>query len=208
MGRNIAILAGSTGLTGSYLRQVLEEDAFYDEVRPLTRADGLATLRPDQMPGATHLFCCLGTTIKQAGSREAFRTVDFDYVVRFGRAGRAAGATRMMVVSSVGAHPRASAFYLRVKGEMEQALARMDFEALHIFRPGVLMGHRENARPGEQWGIRVTRAMEWLLVGGLSKYRPMPAGVLASAMAAAGERGAAGVHIHHFKEIQRLLGGA
>ena len=84
----------------------------------------------------------------------------------------------------------------------------MDFEALHIFRPGVLMGQREQARTGEQWGIRVTRAIEWALVGSLSKYRPMPAGTLASAMAAAGERGAPGLHIHHYSDILRLLGGA
>ncbi|WP_321477851.1 hypothetical protein [uncultured Paludibaculum sp.] len=207
MGRNIAVVAGSTGLTGRYLREVLEEDAYYDEVQSVTRRDGLESLRPEQMPGATHLFCCLGTTIKAAGSQAAFRQVDFDYVVRFARAGRAAGARSMLVVSSVGANPQSGTFYLRVKGEMEQELATMEFEALHIFRPGVLMGHRDQSRAGEVWGARILRALEWAMAGSLRKYRPMPAGVLAAAMAAAGERGPKGRHVHHFDDIYRLAGG-
>lgn len=207
MQQNVAILAGSTGLTGRYLRQVLEEDAFYDVVQPLTRQDGLNALQATQIPGATHLFCCLGTTIKTAGSQAAFRQVDFDYVVRFAEAGRAAGARRMMVVSSVGADARSGNFYLRVKGEMEQALAGMGFEALHIFRPSILMGRRDQPRTAEQWSIRVMRALEWTMVGGLRKYRPMPVGVLAAAMAAAGERGSSGRHVYHFEEIYKMAGG-
>ncbi|QOY90404.1 Rossmann-fold NAD(P)-binding domain-containing protein [Paludibaculum fermentans] len=207
MSRNVAVLAGSTGLTGRYLREVLEEDAFYDGVQALTRQDRLESLEASQLPGATHLFCCLGTTIKAAGSKAALRQVDFDYVVRFAKAGREAGATRLMVVSSVGANARSGTFYLKVKGEMEEALAGMGFEALHIFRPGVLMGSRPDARPRELWGIRLLRAVEWAMGGSLRKYRPMPVGVLASAMAVAGERGATGQHIHHFDEIYGLAGG-
>ena len=206
MTQNVAVVAGASGLTGSYLRQVLEEDAFYDHCRYLTRQDNFANLSPERMAGATHLFCCLGTTIAKAGSQQAFRQVDFEYVVNFARAGKLAGASRMMLVSSVGADPRASTFYLRVKGEVEQALTGIGFEALHIFRPSVLVGRRPEKRSGEEWGIRLAMAFEWLLAGSLRKYRPMPAGVLAAAMAAAGERGAAGVHIHHFDEIHRLCG--
>jgi len=207
MDKNVAVVAGSTGLTGRYLLDVLREDAFFDEVVALTRRDGLETLRADQIPGATHLFCCLGTTIEKAGSREAFRKVDFEYVVRFAQAGMEAGAGRMLVVSSVGADPRSSTFYLRVKGEMEEAIEGLGFEALHIFRPSVLMGQREEKRPGEAWGIRLARAFEWMLAGGLRKYRPMPVGTLAAAMATAGERGSPGRHVHHFDEIVRLAGG-
>lgn len=202
MTRNTAVLAGATGLVGRYLQQVLEEDAFYDDRIALQRSD-YAELR---LPAVTHLFCCLGTTIKKAGGREAFRAVDFDLVVNFAKAGRAAGAGRMMVVSSVGADAKSSNFYLRVKGEMEQALTGLGFEALHIFRPSILLGQRLEARSGEQWGIRMARAFEWAMIGGAKKYRPMPAGVLASAMAAAGERGAPGRHIHHFQDIVELAG--
>ncbi|MGJ5816897.1 oxidoreductase [Paludibaculum fermentans] len=207
MTRNVAVLAGSTGLTGRYLREVLDEDAYYDEVQALTRQDGLDTLEASQLPGATHLFCCLGTTIKAAGSQAAFRQVDFDFVVRFARAGKEAGARRMMVVSSVGADARSGTFYLRVKGEMEEALSGMGFESLHIFRPSVLQGHRAQARTGEGWSIRFLRAVEWAMAGGLRKYRPMPVGVLASAMAVAGERGATGRHVYDFDGIYGLAGG-
>lgn len=202
MTRNTAVLAGATGLVGRYLQQVLEEDAFYDDRIALQRPD-YADLR---LPPVTHLFCCLGTTIKKAGSQQAFRAVDFELVLNFAKAGLAAGAQRMMVVSSVGADPKASAFYLRVKGEMEQALAGLGFEALHIFRPSVLQGQRSEARSGEQWSIRLARAFEWTMIGWAEKYRPMPAGVLASAMAAAGERGAPGRHVHHYREIIDLAG--
>ena len=203
MTRNTAVLAGATGLVGRYLQQVLEEDAFYDDRIALQRSDYAGL----QLPPVTHLFCCLGTTIKKAGSPQAFRAVDFDLVLTFARAGRAAGAQRMMVVSSVGADPKASSLYLRVKGEMEEALSGLGFEALHIFRPSVLLGQRSEARTGEQWGIRFARAFEWAMVGSAKKYRPMPAGLLSSAMAAAGERGAPGRHVHHYQEILDLSGG-
>ncbi len=203
MTRNTAVLAGATGLVGRYLQQVLEEDAFYDDRIALQRAD-YAGLR---LPPVTHLFCCLGTTIQKAGSQQAFRAVDFDLALKFAEAGRAAGARRLMVVSSVGAHPKAASFYLRVKGELEEALSGLGFEALHIFRPSVLLGQRHEARTGEQWGIRLARAFEWAMIGGAKKYRPMPAGVLAAAMAAAAERGQPGRHVHHYQEIVDLAGG-
>ena len=180
-------------MVGRYLQQVLEEDAFYDDRIALQRAD-YADLR---LPPVTHLFCCLGITISKAGSQQAFRAVDFDLVLKFAKAGRAAGAKRMMVVSSVGADPKARLFYSRVKGEMEDALAGLGFEALHIFRPSIIMGQRPEVRGKEQWGLRFARAVEWALVGDWEKYRPIPAGVLAAAMAAAGERGAPGRHVHH-----------
>jgi uncharacterized protein YbjT (DUF2867 family) len=207
MARTLAVVAGATGMTGRYLMQTLGEDAYYDDVIALHRKDGLATFHAGQIPGATHLFCCLGTTIRKAGGQAAFREVDYDYVLRFARAGREAGAAAMMVVSSVGADPRSSSFYLRVKGDMETALAGLGFDALHIFRPSILLGQRLEARPGEQWGIRLARAFEWAMAGAMRKYKPMPAGLLAAAMAAAGERGATGNHVHHYDEIVGLAGG-
>jgi uncharacterized protein YbjT (DUF2867 family) len=219
MQRNTAVVAGATGLVGHYLLNVLAEDSFYDEVLALSRRPIAFTaprlrnvlvdyedLRPEDLPGATHLFCCLGTTIAKAGSREAFRRVDLDYVRAFAEAGRAAGARRMLLVSSVGAARRAGSFYLRVKGETEEALAAHPWEALHIFRPSLLLGQREEHRAGEQFGIRLARAFEWTLVGPLRQYRPMPAGLLASAMAAAGERGPDGQHVFHYDDILHIAG--
>jgi uncharacterized protein YbjT (DUF2867 family) len=219
MPRNTAVVAGATGLVGRYLLEVLLEDSFYDQIvtlvrRPLERFErkleqrivNFEDLRAPDLAGATHLFCCLGTTMKKAGSRTAFRRVDYDYPLMFARLGQEAGARRLMLISSVGADPAAGSFYLRVKGELERDLEPLDFEATHIFRPAVLLGARQEERPGEQWAARLSRAFEWMMAGGLSKYRPMPAGLLAAAMAAAGERGEPGRHVHHYAQIARLAG--
>jgi uncharacterized protein YbjT (DUF2867 family) len=221
MRRNIAVVIGATGLTGLYLMNVLAEDAFYDRVLLLTRRPAeppeilsksenvhvdFERLELLDLAGATHVFSCLGTTIGNAGSREAFRRVDHDYVVAFARAARRAGARHMSFISSVGAHPRAASFYLRVKGETEQALAALGFEALHIFRPSILLGKRNQRRPAEELWTALARGFEWLMLGPFGKFRPMPAPVLASAMAAAGERGGPGRHIHHYDGIIRLAG--
>jgi uncharacterized protein YbjT (DUF2867 family) len=221
MQNNVAVVAGATGLIGKYLLNVLLEDAFYDVIVALTRRPlSIDSPKVDQrlvdfdqlsaadLAGATHLFCCLGTTMKTAGSREAFRRVDYEYCERFARLGRGAGATRLMLVSSVGASPNASSFYLKTKGQTEEAVSALGFEALHIFRPGVLMGQRSEKRPGERFAAGVSRAFEFLMRGPLSKYRPMPAGVLSASMAAAGERGEPGKHIHYYRDIVRLAGFA
>jgi uncharacterized protein YbjT (DUF2867 family) len=216
---NVAVVAGATGLIGKYLLNVLLEDAFYDIIVALTRRPlAIDSPKVDQrqvdydqltaadLAGATHLFCCLGTTMKTAGSREAFRRVDYEYCERFARLGREVGATRLMLVSSVGASPNASSFYLKTKGQTEEAVSALGFEALHIFRPGVLMGQRSEERPGERFAAGVSRAFEFLMRGSLSKYRPMPAGVLSASMAAAGERGEPGKHVHYYQDIVRLAG--
>jgi uncharacterized protein YbjT (DUF2867 family) len=219
MPRNVAVVAGATGLVGRYLLEVLLEDSFYDQIvvlvrRPLDRFErkleqrmaDFENLRASDLAGGTHLFCCLGTTMKKAGSKAAFRRVDYDYPLMLARLGQEAGALRYMLVSSVGADPDAGSFYLRVKGELERDLEAIHFEATHVFRPAVLLGRREEARGGEQWAARLSLAFEWMMAGGLSKYRPMPAGVLAASMAAAGERGEPGRHVHHYNQIVRLAG--
>lgn len=216
---NAAVVAGATGMIGNYLVNLLLEDAFYDVIVTLTRRPlaidspkveqrlvDFGQLDSADLAGATHLFCCLGTTMKTAGSREAFRRVDYEYCERFARLGRGAGARHLMLVSSVGADPHASSFYLKTKGQTEDAVSALGFEALHIFRPSVLMGQRGEERPGERFAAGVARGFEFLMRGPLSKYRPMPAGVLGAAMAAAGERGGPGRHIHYYRDIVRLAG--
>ncbi len=216
---NAAVVAGATGMIGGYLIRTLLEDPFYDAIITLTRRPleleakkieqrfvDFDRLTADDLAGATHLFCCLGTTMKQAGSREAFRRVDYEYCERFARLGRKAGATRMMLLSSGGANPHSSIFYLRTKGETEQAVSALEFEALHIFRPGVLMGQRNEDRPRERVAAAFSRAFEFAMTGSLARYRPMPAAVLAASMAAAGERGEPGKHLYYYPEIVRLAG--
>jgi len=219
MQKNVAVVAGSTGLIGKYLLNVLLEDAFYDGIVALTRRPiAIDSPKVEQrtvdydrltvadLAGATHLFCCLGTTLKTAGSREAFRRVDYDYCARFAQLGREAGAVRLMLVSSAGASSKASSLYLKTKGETEDAVSGLGFEALHIFRPSMLMGQRDEERALERFLGGAFRGFEFLMKGALSKFRPMPAGVLSAAMAAAGERGETGIHIHYYDGIVRLAG--
>jgi uncharacterized protein YbjT (DUF2867 family) len=212
----IAFVAGSTGLVGSYLVRLLAEDAFFDSVvalarRPLefihpkveTREVELDNLPDLELAGATHVFCCLGTTMRQAGNEAAFRAVDYDYPLSLARKAATAGAARFLLVSSVGANARSGSFDLRVKGELEDQLHSLPFEALHIFRPSVLMGMRKEKRPGERAGLVLARTFEWALVAGLRKYRPIAAPVLARAMAVTAERGPTGTHVFHFDDITR-----
>ncbi|MCC7155833.1 MAG: NAD-dependent epimerase/dehydratase family protein [Bryobacterales bacterium] len=219
MARNVAVVAGASGLVGGYLLRVLLEDAFFDSIIAIGRRNvpfehpklmrkiaDFATLRGLDAPGATHVFCALGTTIRKAGSRQAFRQVDHQAVLNLARAGVEQGARRFLVVSSVGASPKSRNFYLRVKGEMERDVASLPFEAVHIFQPSLLLGLRAEKRPGEQIGAAIARALEWMLAGALRKYRPISAARVAQAMAVAAERGKSGVNIHQFDDIQRLSG--
>jgi uncharacterized protein YbjT (DUF2867 family) len=147
------------------------------------------------------VYACLGTTIKVAGSQEKLRRVDHDYTVAVARAARAAGATRLALVSSVGADVETSNFYLRVKGETERDVRALGFETLVIARPSFLVGERKEARLGERAGITATRALSWAMVGGLEKYKPIEARRVAAAIIGAIERGAEGEAVLSYRAL-------
>jgi len=146
---------------------------------------------------ASVLVCVLGTTWRKAGKDEAaFRAVDHDLVLACGKAAQAAGIGHMILVSSVGADPAGRTLYLRVKGEVEQALGRLRFRRLDILRPGLLRGHRAEARPLERIAGAVSPLTDMLLHGARRKYRSLRAETLARAIfALAGEK--AGGHFVH-----------
>ena len=135
------------------------------------------------LPNADDAFCCLGTTRRKAGSDEAFRRVDFDYVVAFARAARRAGVTRFLLVSAIGADPRSRTLYLRVKGDLEAAVQALGFPVLGIVRPSFIYGHRDERRPGESIVIAAGQALAPLMAGPLRPYRPVSALQVASALA-------------------------
>lgn len=156
------LLAGATGLTGEHLLDRLLNEPTVARVlapsrRPLAEHPHLenpvgepAVFLP-QLSGQVDLaFCCLGTTIKQAGSEEAFRAVDLDLVVTFAKRARELGARHLIVISAIGADPKSSIFYNRVKGEMEEALKAQDWPQLTIARPSLLLGERLEPRLSEQ----------------------------------------------------------
>lgn len=206
-----ALVAGPTGLIGSLLLGRLLDHPDYTDVRALSRRalpmqhERLHVIQTDYynlsgLGEALHVddvFCCLGTTLRAAGSRAAFEDVDYRMVVELARAARAAGARRFLVVSAVGASPRALAFYSRVKGRMEQTVSSIAFDAVHIVRPSLLLGARSQSRPGEALAQKLTPALAPLLGGPLLRYRPVSADDVAAALITLAQRDVRGVQVHH-----------
>jgi uncharacterized protein YbjT (DUF2867 family) len=135
---------------------------------------------------------CLGTTLRAAGSREAFLAVDRDLVLHLAQLAHGLGARHAVLVSSVGASRQSGNFYLRVKGEVEDAMARVGFDRLDILQPGLLIGPRSERRTGEALAQRLAPLADPLLRGRLRDYRSIPAGVVADAIVALLDAGAAG----------------
>jgi uncharacterized protein YbjT (DUF2867 family) len=150
------------------------------------------------------VFCCLGTTIKKAGSQEVFRKVDYAYPLRIAELAIANGAEQLLIVTALGADPNSRIFYNRVKGEIEQAISKIPFRAIHIFRPSILVGNRRESRPGERIGIAAMKFFSFLMVGSWRKYRPIRAELVARAMIAAAKMSRYGISIYESDEIMRM----
>lgn len=187
------MLAGATGLVGSHVLQRLLAASAWTQVVTIGRR--LIPQRHDKLeqrivdfdsltdlPHVDDVFCCLGTTIQKAGSQEAFRRVDHNYVVALAQAGLHAGATQFLLVSAIGADPAARVFYSRVKGETEADVRQLPYPAIQIFRPSLLLGERVEFRLGERIAMMAAPIMRLLLLGRLRRYRPIHAGVVARAM--------------------------
>ena len=195
-GSRTAVVAGPTGLVGSRLLGLLLREPRYRRVVALSRralepesklevvdADYdrldqvLAKVTSADRP--IDVFCCLGTTIGRAGSKEAFRRVDRDYVLELGRWARGARAHRMIAISAAGADPASGVFYSRVKGETERDLAALRLRSLVIVRPSLLSGQRDEFRLGERLALIATRPFRRLIPAGV---RPIDAADVAQAM--------------------------
>jgi uncharacterized protein YbjT (DUF2867 family) len=191
-----ALLAGATGLVGSHVLERLLADNHWSRVvtvgrRPASRRHGKLEQRvldlsaieaQGDLPHADDVFCCLGTTIRQAGSQDAFRRVDHDFVVGLARAGLRIGATQFLLISAIGADPQSRVFYSRVKGEAEVAVRRLPYRAVQIFRPGLLLGTRSEFRLGERIAMLAVPLLHPFLLGGLRRYHSITAGDVARAM--------------------------
>jgi uncharacterized protein YbjT (DUF2867 family) len=185
-----ALLLGATGLVGSFLlRRLLESDAYtrvtvwvrrkLEQAHPKIRCEVVNFERlHERRIEAEDVFCCLGTTIKKAGSQAAFRQVDYDYPVALAIAAAGGGARRLLVVSALGAHPDSRVFYSRVKGEMEIAVKAAGVPTTIFFRPSLLSGPRQEVRRGERIGEAIGKVLGPLL----GKYRPIHADFVAAAM--------------------------
>jgi len=140
-------------------------------------------LENGSLPSCDHIYICLGTTIKKAGSQSEFKKVDFDYCVSFAKKAREAGAIKISLVSSVGANPFAKNFYLKTKGEVEEEIKKIDFQYINIFRPSLLLGRREENRFLEKIGQKLSSFINLFLIGSLRKYKSIKSSSVAYCLA-------------------------
>lgn len=200
-------LAGATGAVGQALAQHLHAAAdqvrvwawqrhdvtpAHDNWHALPFADGALQAPVDAFVSA------LGTTLKQAGSKAAFRAVDVEAVLARATEARAYGARNAVVVSSVGAAASASSFYLRCKAEMEAGILALGFEQVHVMRPSLLLASRPSSRPAEAVGQALAPFMAPLLRGRLARYRAVSASAVAERMLACLWQPTPGHFAHHF----------
>ncbi len=211
-------LLGSTGLTGSFVAQYLDQ-------LPELGTNTLALVRNpvgsyqtiqeqvfnfDDEASFLHLaapqtvICCLGTTIKKAGSKEAFKKIDFDLPLTFAQFAQQKGAQQFILVSSIGADAQSSVFYLRTKGELEERIKSLSFKSTTILRPAGLVGPRKEFRLGEVIGNSIGGLISPLLVGSLKNYRPIQAQTVAKVIIEKAKHPDSGFYILESLEIQNL----
>ncbi len=211
-----ACIAGASGLVGGHLLDELLADPRFERItvlvrRPLGRQHPklhevqVDFLNLNLLPAGTfqadETFCCLGSTIRKAGSQKAFREVDFDAVIGLAQAAFSAGTRSFSVVSALGADPASRVFYNRVKGEAERSLQQIGFETLRVFRPSLLLGARPEFRAGERAAAALAPILRPLLSGPLKRYRPIEAYTVARAMLASTQLASMGTQIVESEQI-------
>ncbi|AEV99256.1 semialdehyde dehydrogenase [Niastella koreensis] len=222
MHRKTAVVLGATGLIGQHLVQELLENEYFNRVRLLVRKP-LTINHPkidiqvvnfnDEKDIAARIdigdviFCCIGTTRKKVkGNKTEYRKVDYDIPIITARLGVQHGFSQFLLVSAVGANPVAANFYLQLKGCIEEDITALPFESIHIFRPSLLLGNRQEFRLGERIAQVVVKATSFLLIGAWRKYKPIQAADVAKSMVAAANREIAGVHMYEYDEMKTLIG--
>lgn len=211
-----AIIAGATGLVGSYLLDILLNEGDYERIvsfvrrpsgksHPILRERLVAFSDLDTMEFKNEVddvFCCLGTTMKKAKSKKKFLQVDYDYPLKLAEIGLSHGARRMFIISSIGANRNSPFFYSRVKGKMERTISRLPFETVAIFRPALILGERNERRLGEEIAKKVTSVIDPLLPGSMSKYKGVQAEDIARAMFDFSKTDAKGINIIESDKIR------
>lgn len=215
-GSRTALVLGGTGLIGGHCLRLLLDSGLYTQVIALSRRKVLiahSRLHQVVVPDfeklaasladiqADDVFCCLGTTIKRAGSEENFRRVDLDYPLELARLMKEKGAQHFLVVTAMGADPHSVFFYSRIKGELERRLTELNFRYLSIFRPSLLLGDREEFRFLEYLGGRVLGLLSPFMRGRLESLKPIEASTVARAMLEEAKTVAEGSRRSAYREI-------
>ncbi|MGG0787134.1 NAD(P)H-binding protein [Peribacillus simplex] len=165
MTNKTALILGATGLVGTQLVKELSNSKIYSEIHLLTRSEMKITdakcighvvdfdnlSKYADLFKVSDVFICLGTTIKKAKSKEAFRKVDYDYVIEAAKMAKTANVEKLLVITAMGANSKSKFFYSRVKGDVEETLQHLEVNTVHIFRPSLLLGERKEFRAGERF---------------------------------------------------------
>jgi uncharacterized protein YbjT (DUF2867 family) len=210
-----AVIAGYSGLIGQQLLTLLLEDTSYQKVIALGRRP-IDINNPKLIQQVVDfnnielaiepvddVFCCLGTTMKKAGSKEAFRLVDFQFPINLAEVCLKKGARQFALVSSMGADPNSNIFYNQVKGEVENAISKLGFSKIDIYRPSLLLGKRNESRMAEDTGKLFMKALGFLFVGPLKNYKAIDSKKVANAIHHFSKEESRGKHIHLSGELQK-----
>lgn len=210
-----ALLLGATGLVGGFVLEKLLASPTYSKVTAFTRKP-LSIHHPkldnpiidfEKMTTYSHLikgddlFLCLGTTMKKAGSKEAFKRVDFDYPFQAAEMAASNGVKQVLLCSAVDANAKSAIFYNQIKGMMEDELKNMPFESVQIFQPSILLGERTEDRTGERIGIVVSKFLDKIFGKWIGKYRPVEGERVAAAMVTAGQFMGKGMSVYNSNKM-------
>jgi uncharacterized protein YbjT (DUF2867 family) len=215
---NKAIIVGASGLIGSKLLNILLNSNGYDEVLSIARKKTRVTntkltqlvIDFDHLDNYAQsitgnaLFCCLGTTKKQTPNLTDYRKIDHDYPVKLAEIALKNGVEQYHLVSSMGANAKSSSFYLKMKGDTEEDLKKVDLNSLFVYQPAMLIGHRKKARTGEWLMFGLMKLIDPLLLGSLKKYRSIPAQTVAMAMFKQSLKNKTGVFTYTSDKIKQL----
>lgn len=214
----IAVVAGATGLVGKELIKLLIEDDTYLKVITLGRRT-LDIVHPkleQRIVDFTNLeehancfcdadvFCTLGTTMKQAGSKAAFYQVDYEYPLALGRIALNQGSNQFLIVTATGSNPKSLFFYNRVKGEVEQSLQNLDLPSLHIFRPSFLLGDRAEVRRGERFAQAIINGLSVVLPQSIHKRMAIHVRTVAKSMKNIALSRISGQHSYHSSQMDAI----
>jgi uncharacterized protein YbjT (DUF2867 family) len=215
-----ATIIGATGLIGGHLLALLQQDNYYHTIRLLVRRPienkhprtevKLIDFTDEEsfklgINGSDAVFVTVGTTQQKVrGDKEAYRKVDYDIPVKAARFCQETGCPQLLLISSVGANPKASNFYLQLKGEVEETVKALNLPSVSIFRPSLLLGNREEKRAGEKVAQVVMPFLALGMFGALSKYKPIHAADVAQAMMLTAKKEIPGTTILEYERIKEL----
>jgi uncharacterized protein YbjT (DUF2867 family) len=212
-----ALLFGATGMVGGFVLNELLHSEIYSKViaftrRPLSISHSKLEnpiIDFEKLPAYSHLikgddlFLCLGTTMKKAGSKDAFKKVDFDYPYQVAKMAEINHIQQVLLCSAVDANAHSMIFYNQVKGHLEDELKKMNFESLQIFQPSLLLGERNEVRSAESFSIKVSKALDGIIGNFMGKYRPIEAEKVAVAMVKNAIIAQKGTIIHASDEMKK-----